>query len=658
MSEGDDEIIVDILLHWEELWIQGRDIPTAELCAVHPHLADEVARGVKALKATYWLDKPVDDISSKRSIPVLGLGKARILSGRYRLDALFAEGGFSQVWKGYDLELQREVAVKFPKPGRWNSTEAFMSEARRVALIKHPGIASVHDVCREDGACFIVSEFVEGGNLGQRISGKLNPDQALRWVVEVAEALDYAHQSGVIHRDIKPSNILIDHHGRALLTDFGIAWSLTDATAFVPCMGTLPYMPHEQLEGAEPDARSDIYSLGVVLHELLTGKLPYSSDDPVTLRREIMAGARLGRLPAGTRGIVSKSLQGDPGARYQTAAEMAADLRRCRAGRSNRWTIGGAGLSVLLAFGVGAMVMLPKNTVVPETPFARISEEWFRDTGLLPANELVRAVSEKLRELNPAFKGELKPTIVDSRVVGIEFLTDDITDILPLRAMQDLNSLTCRGTYTTKSNGRLANLAPLRGMKLTKLAIDFNEQIGDLSPLEGMPLTNFECGRTNVVDLSPLRDMPLEVLVCGFTHVSDLSPLKGMGLREVYIDHTRVDDLSPLQGMPLEQVRCQDTPLKSLEPLRGAPLKGLECHRTEVADLKPLRGMSQLYGLNIISTKIRDLSPLKETGGLRLLWCDFVADRDADILRSVKSLEQINGKPAAALLKGPHTGER
>jgi Leucine-rich repeat (LRR) protein len=243
-------------------------------------------------------------------------------------------------------------------------------------------------------------------------------------------------------------------------------------------------------------------------------------------------------------------------------------------------------------------------------------------------------------------------------VVALEFLTDDITDILPVRAFVGLKSLTCAGTYTTKSNGRLANLEPLKGMKLEKLAINYNEQINDLSPLAGMPLTYFQFGRTNVATLGPLKDMPLEVLICGFTHISDLSPLKGMSLKGLYCDHTRVSDFSPLHGMPLEQVRCQDTPLKSLEPLRGAPLVGLECHRTEVADLEPLRGMKQLFALNILSTKVKDLSPLKETPGLTLLWCDFVPKRDAEVLRAVKSLDQINSTNVSDFWKRLDDGRR
>lgn len=642
VRNADEELLADMLLQWEEHWSQGHDVPVAELCQEHPHLAEKLTRSINALKATAWLDQSVDHDSFTDTYRATDLHEPRTLSGRYRLDMLIAEGGFAYVWKGYDLLLHREVAVKLPKPGRLNSTDAFTEEARRVARLKHPGIVPVHDVCAEDGTCFIVSEYVEGGSLRDQIPRKPHPSRSIQWVAQVAEALHYAHTNGIIHRDIKPANILIDHHDRALLADFGIARSLTPSTTFSQAFGTLPYMSREQLEGQDPDTRSDIYSLGVVLHELLTGKLPYSSDDPIVLRREIIEGATIDKLPSFARCIVSKALHPDPLARYTTAELMASDLKRILAGSMNRWAVGGIIVFAMMILGGAGVVLWAGNTVRQDLPITKIQAEWYAETVILPAHEQVRAVSEKLRELNPDFNGDVKPTIVDGVVVGLELLTDDITDILPVRALPGLKSLTCVGTYTTKSNGRLANLTPLRGIKLEKLAINYNEQINDLSPLEGMPLELLHCGRTNVTDLGPLKGMPLVVLICGYTHISDLSPLKGMSLKELYCDHTRVSDFSPLEGMPLEQIRCQDTPLKSLDPLRGAPLMGLECHRTEVADLEPLRGMKQLFALNVLSTKVKSLSALQETPGLKLLWCDFEPNRDAEVLRSVKSLQQIN----------------
>lgn len=650
MTEHDDDILADLLLEWEELWRQGRDVPAAELCAAHPHLSGKLTLGIKALKATSWLDNRSDHSAGSNDPPLVGLHKARILGSRYRLDTLVAEGGFALVWKAYDLALLRIVAVKISKPGRLKSSEICLSEARRVAMISHPGIVAVHDVGRENGDCFIVSEFVQGGTLRDRIKGKPEPSRSVRWIAGIGEALHFAHEKGVVHRDIKPSNILIDDNDRALLADFGISWSPADFTTIVPGMGTLPYMSREQLEGREPDARSDIYSLGVVLHELLTGRLPYSSTDPAVLRKEIMVGATVGKLPARIRQIVSKALQNDPGSRYQTAEEMTADLRRLRIGRPTQSAVACALAVVLLLFGIAGFWLIPGKATFATKPQAGMEEGWLKVTAGLPANEKVKALKARLMELNPGFNGEVKATILDDEVRSLEFVTDRVADIQPVRALAGLKSLVCRGTITSKANGILADLSPLEGMKLTRLEVQHNQRIIDLSALEKMPLVRLNCAMTGVADLGPLADMPLEVLFCGATAVTDLSPLAGMKLRELHCNNTMIADLSPLAGMPLEDLRCHGTLIKSLVALRNAPLVGLDCHRTELTDIGPLVGTKRLAVLDVSSTGVTDFSPLKDMPNLKILRGDFDPRRDASLLHELKSLEWINKRPAAEML--------
>jgi len=232
-----------------------------------------------------------------------------------------------------------------------------------------------------------------------------------------------------------------------------------------------------------------------------------------------------------------------------------------------------------------------------------------------------------------------------------------VRDLTPLRGMP-LQQFHCQRTP-------VADLAPLQGMKLTILDCR-NSQVVDLTPLKGMPLSQLYCSNTAVADLGPLEGMKLTYLDCDQTKVRDLAPLQGMKLTELRCNGTQVRDLTPLQGMPLRQLRCASTPVTDLGPLRGMNLIVLECRACQVRDLAPLKGMllQQLYcsgtpvatlgplqGMKLVvldcrQAQIRDLTPLRDMP-LETLWCDFEAARDAEILRVIKTLKNINDQPAA-----------
>jgi tetratricopeptide (TPR) repeat protein/tRNA A-37 threonylcarbamoyl transferase component Bud32 len=372
VTSQDEELLADLLLRWEELQEEGLDTPASEIATDRPDLIPELDRRIRLLKASAWLDRPLDDDPPDSDGP--GSPPApRTLGDRYRLDEQIAEGGFARVYKAYDTELQRTVAVKIPKPDRLESAETLQAEARRIARLNHERIVSVFDAGIDGDTCYIVTEYVEGGSLATRLAGnRPSSGQVVDWIVDVAEALEHAHLNGVIHRDIKPGNILIDRKGRAKLADFGISRSSTrsgpDALASV---GTLWYMSPEQLEDGATDHRGDIYSLAIVLHEALAGRPPYAAWEPLGLRKEILAGSPTiaDDIPVRLRSVLRKAMSRSPHQRQASAAQFAAEIRKAmdKTGRPATWPWIAA-TALLLAGGAYAVVRSTGETPVTELP--------------------------------------------------------------------------------------------------------------------------------------------------------------------------------------------------------------------------------------------------------------------------------------------------
>jgi serine/threonine-protein kinase len=262
-----------------------------------------------------------------------------LLSGRYRLDAKLGSGGMSTVYLARDETLDRPVAVKVMH--REMSEQAdqlarFRQEARAVAKLSHPNVVAVIDAGEDGGYPYIVFEYVEGETLKQRIArvGPLDTQEALAYAVEVARGLGVAHARHMVHRDIKPQNILIDSEGRAKLTDFGISRQLErdGLTATGRVLGTTDYVSPEQAMGHGVDQRSDIYSLGVVLYEMLVGQVPFSADSQVGVAMKHVnedlpdVQKRRPEVSAAVALVVERATAKDPGRRYQDIGEMTDDL--------------------------------------------------------------------------------------------------------------------------------------------------------------------------------------------------------------------------------------------------------------------------------------------------------------------------------------------
>lgn len=264
-----------------------------------------------------------------------------VFANRYEIDRELARGGMADVYLATDRQLRRSVAVKvlFPEFARDPSfVERFRREAQNAAGISHPNIAAVYDWGQERGTYYIVMEYVEGRSLRDiiRAEGTIPAVAAARIAAELADALAYAHRRGVVHRDVKPGNVLITAAGQVKLTDFGIAANQFDANQGLTqpgsVMGTATYFSPEQAQGHPVDGRSDVYSLGVVLYEMLCGVPPFSGESPVAVAmkhvREVPPPmtARVADIPTQLQAIVNAALTKDVEVRYQSAEEMRVDL--------------------------------------------------------------------------------------------------------------------------------------------------------------------------------------------------------------------------------------------------------------------------------------------------------------------------------------------
>lgn len=280
----------------------------------------------------------------------------RTLGGRYKIEAVLGQGGMSAVYKANDPNLKRVVAIKLIHAHLSTDpsfVQRFESEAAAVASLRHPNIVQVFDFNHDNGVYYMVLEFIPGETLQDRLKrlaqdGRRLPlEDALRFTLNISDAVGYAHQRGMVHRDIKPANIMLDMQGQAILMDFGIVKILggDSHTSTGAVVGTARYMSPEIIRGESADHRADIYSLGVTLYEMLSGRPPFMADsamtlmmmhlnDPVPNVRDFRAD-----IPYDVARILEKCLAKERNNRYQSAAELSADLKRALAASAEPATV-------------------------------------------------------------------------------------------------------------------------------------------------------------------------------------------------------------------------------------------------------------------------------------------------------------------------------
>ncbi len=263
----------------------------------------------------------------------------KMLNNRYEVLEKIGNGGMAVVYKAKCHVLNRYVAIKILKDEFTTDSEfikKFNTEAQAAASLAHPNIVSIYDVCNEDNLYYIVMELIQGKTLKEIIAedGRLSWKWSVNIAMQIASALETAHKNNIIHRDIKPHNIIITEDGIAKVTDFGIAKAVSNSTitAFGTTIGSVHYFSPEHARGGYTDAKSDLYSLGIVMYEMLTGKVPFDADTPVSVALKQVQEEPVDpikyneNIPISVNRIILKSMQKDPNLRYQNATEMLQDL--------------------------------------------------------------------------------------------------------------------------------------------------------------------------------------------------------------------------------------------------------------------------------------------------------------------------------------------
>ncbi|HEY7400752.1 MAG TPA: Stk1 family PASTA domain-containing Ser/Thr kinase [Actinomycetota bacterium] len=302
-----------------------------------------------------------------------------VLAGRYRLEASIGSGGMAEVFRAFDTTLDRPVAVKILAPQYATDpgfVDRFRREAQAAARLNHPNVVSVYDSGSDDGTHFIVMEYIEGRTLADFLArgGRLDPTKAVEIAMHIADALDAAHAQGVIHRDIKSGNVMVTRTGVVKVMDFGIARIAEGAdnvTQTAAVLGTASYLSPEQAQGRPVDVRSDIYSLGVVLYEMLTGRPPFTGDTAMAVAYRHVnetpphpSSKNMDVSPA-LDAVVMRALAKNPANRYATAREFHDDLERVTRGETVRATplmpVGGDATQVIRREQTSVMDSLPPD---------------------------------------------------------------------------------------------------------------------------------------------------------------------------------------------------------------------------------------------------------------------------------------------------------
>jgi serine/threonine protein kinase len=329
LTNHEDDVLADLLVKWEDALEAGQEISIPELAQDHPDLIESLEKMTGVLRTTAWLkNDPARKVESDEIVNFEEL--TGVLSGRYQVNELIGRGGFGAVYKGIDLKLHRDIAIKVGLTH--SSSELLVEEARKAAKLRHPNLVCVHDIGQHERSSYLIFDYIEGASLDKLLKqGPLKYSDAIELILNLCEPLEYAHRMGVIHRDIKPSNVLIGLDEQPMISDFGSSVTFEDvANNKIVSAATWHYMSPEQASGDMQmiAPQTDIHALGMLLFELLTGRLPYQAQSKEKLREAILFKKPLllreldPGIPQELEAVVAKCLSKHPDDRYASAGEL------------------------------------------------------------------------------------------------------------------------------------------------------------------------------------------------------------------------------------------------------------------------------------------------------------------------------------------------
>ena len=465
----------------------------------------------------------------------------RMLDDRYEILEVLGTGGMAVVYKAHCHRLNRMVAIKILKDENMQDDDfrrRFHAEGQAVGMLSHPNIVSVYDVSTVDGVDYIVMELVEGITLKQYMQkkGVLNWKETLHFAIQIAKALDHAHSRGLVHRDIKPHNVMVLKNGSVRVTDFGIARIMSETNTLTKeALGSVHYISPEQARGGRVDNRSDLYSLGVVMYEMITGRPPYDGESPVSVAIQHIAGGATRpsmlnpNIPTGLEQIILKAMANDLKDRYASAVEMMADMDELRKDPAM------------------VFAMKPAKNANPDKLKIRPTEpEKPAETPQMRG----KAGAKKTRDYEEAELGRGRAATVAVVSCCVVAMVAVVIFLVLLANGNFFQTETITYKVPDLKNMHFENLPKYEGINIVKQGESYSEEYPAGCVMSQLPApdTVVEAGRTVFVTVS-LGPKPADVLmpdVVGKTRVEALAMLKGLNLglnvqiKEAYNDTVEV----------------------------------------------------------------------------------------------------------------------